>query len=123
MPVKICKRALSESYLILISKPNHYDHMGGYVWLYNYDFLNKGEELDVEVYINAHHREYKIFLSMSNLQDVLFSSDSTIDMLLNCLSILEGKYIENKNKHFKNRHFKDAKESLNSAIEEIIFSL
>ena len=120
MPIKICKRALSGSYLILISKPNHDDYMGGYVWLYNYDFSNKGKELAVEVYINAHDREYKIFLS--NLQDVPSSFPFAFGMVHECLIILEAKYIENKNKHFKNKHFKDAKESLDSTIDEIVFS-
>ncbi len=122
MSINIYKKTSPESYLIIINKPNHDDPICGCFELYNYCFSNEGKELSVKVFMNAHHREYKIFLNLQDVPDVTFSLSCNLEMLLKCLKILDVKYTQNKNKHFKNRHLKDAKESLSSAIDEIVFN-
>ena len=116
MSINIYKKTSPESYLIIINKPNHDDPICGYFGLYNYCFSNKGKELSVKVFINT-YAENKLSLS-NELQDVSlsfsFDYNFAYDMVYKCLNILETEYT-------KNKHFKDARESLDLALNEIIF--
>ena len=112
-PLKICKKkthlSLFESYLILIRKSPYDDsYMCSYSYLNKYYFLNNGEKLVVEVYINSYNRTRKL---RSKFQDITFCCPFAYAMIFKYSQILYEEYIENGNKRFE-----DAFESVNSAL-------